>query len=455
MRKFKVVFSSFLALFLCMASSLCSFAATPVTGWDTPVYFDFEPLPVGFFDGDMTSDSQSLSINFNNLSDSESGSYSGSHSDSGSASSQGNIDYSVSFPIYNTRTNDSWSWSDGSFYNEDSLDYYLPSGIPSGDFDEYWDALSENPHGVITGSSVSTPNGGGSISGYGDDYSLTSSGSDSGSFSSSHDYSGTVTGSIAELWNTDKRWYSWWVVIGAGYVWFCTDARNTVNCYVTKSNDDTFAFTCSIDGGHRAFAVVCGSDGKVSRTVDNGPGSDGSLSRMTFASNIYSKESRQSSQSISWGFSQSDNSPGLKGFGSLTSGKTFLRTSIFGKDSLEFLNWQQLHSEISSLQSSISSSISSQTNTLVNTNTPGNFDQTSMGNTDSMLSLQDSLAAPSTDTIFSSGNTFTDGMGFWRDRMNELLFPSNSPITALTIFSLTLGLAVLIIGRRVNGGGTA
>ena len=42
MTKIKCIFSAFFALGLVMASSLSAFASTPVTGWDTPVYFDFQ-----------------------------------------------------------------------------------------------------------------------------------------------------------------------------------------------------------------------------------------------------------------------------------------------------------------------------------------------------------------------------------------------------------------------------
>lgn len=427
----KRIFSFFCAFALCAVLSLgsLSFASTPSTTIDSPVYFDFNPLPVGFFDGDMTSDTQSITLNFNNLSDNESGGY------------YSNNDFDATIPQHITWTDNlNTLFISGSFYDENMDSFIIPGsyyntsgGAPNIDL--------ASPRFASEGDFVT------------DGYTVSIDGSVNGVTHSSHDYSGTVTGSVAEEWDTDKRWYSWWVAIGVGYVWFCTDARNTVNSYVTKVNDDQFTYNTYIDGGHRAFCVICGLNGSVSRTVDNGPGTDGSLGRMSFASTLNSKELRvsQGSSNNNWGFAQSDYSPGLKGFGSLTPGKTFLRTVLFGKDSLEFLMWQQNHSDLVSLQQSIANNISSQTSAIQNMDAPSATqpDTSDLVDYFGKASVYD---APSTDSVFQSqisSSRYWSGVTWWTQRFNDLIV-ANDIILAFTTAMLTLGLAVLVIGRRVS-----
>lgn len=403
-----------------------------------PFYVAMPQLPDGYFDGDIlaTDSGYSLSLDFSNLSSD----YSGSSSSSGSAQSQGNVSEFITFPIYNTRTNDSWTWSDGSVYNDEFDSWDVPGanasngsgGMPSG--------TGENPTGQITGSSVSSPSGGGEISGYGDDYIYNESGSESGS----SDYSGTVSGTITANGDNSQHYrFRTFSCIESynnsiTYFWFIVDARCQISSCFGSSSSGRYNLTVSRSRDYFSHVFYFSPSGAVINHI--------TFTSLTFATPVW----------ISAGFPPPSDAPFIRQ-------SDLFRDAVFGKDTLLFSYLHQLdsdlntiHNDLTSLNSSITNSINNQTNTMMNADAASGFDPTSVSNMLEYGSLESNYHAPSTDQIFSvSGGSFTDGMGFWRDRMNELLYFSNSPALSMTIFSLTLGLAVLVIGRRVSGGGSA
>lgn len=396
-----------------------------------PFFVNMPQLPDGYFDGDiLASDSgYTLSLDFSNLSSSNS-SYATAEGDvSLTSESQGMDRWSITIPPTFENYSFTGSYSGQSSFDSNGVEY---SG---GDFSFTGGTQSGTSS---TASAVQTADGDEYITGYGDNYSI----------SGSSDYSGSVSGSITSSSdNTDhKRFRSFSfvrsLVTPSGYTtnryyWVVSDARNSINFYFGDNSTYGSSFTLAFSGGFPSFYIGFDFNGSVTERVFN----------------------RNISQAVSavW---LSNECPRPSSFGSST---PVFRDAVFGKESLLFSYLHSLesdlttiHSDLVSLQSSISNSINNQTDTLVNTNTAGNFDPSSVSNMLNYGSLESNFHAPSTDQIFStSGGTFADGMTWWRDRMNETLFYSGSPITGLATFTLTLGLAALVIGRRVSGGGTA
>lgn len=400
--------------------SLPSFALAAPSFNPNPFFVNMPMLPDGYFDGDiLASDSgYSLSLDFSNLSSSY----------SEQTQAQGMERYTISFPSYTVGT--TWDWDGGSIYDDYTGDYLMPGHYGPNDRPP-----TIGPYGEINGSL--TPSGTGTIS---------QTASPREDTSGSSDYSGTVSGSISPTDNNKsqhRRYRAFSTVHGSGdnvfYTYFVIDARNTIYCILDRSSSNV----CYLDFGSTdfpSFFIRFYADGTY-------------LTRGTISNSYYSFNFDNSGIYLSPGFPPPYNwAPNVKS-----------RDCVFGKESLLFSYLHQLdsdlntiHNDLTSLQSSISNSINNQTNTLVNTNTAGNFDPTSVSNMLNYGSLESNFHAPSTDQIFStSGGTFADGMSWWRDRMNETLFYSGSPITGLATFTLTLGLAALVIGRRVSGGGTA
>lgn len=395
-----------------------------------PFFVNMPQLPDGYFDGDiLASDSgYTLSLDFSNLSSSDS-SYATAEGDvSLTSESQGMDRWTITIPPTFENYSFTGSYSGQSSYDSNGVEY---SG---GDFSFTGGTQSGTSS---TASAVQTADGDEYITGYGDNYSI----------SGSSDFSGTVSGSISSNSdNTDhKRFRCFSSVLRVSsnirVLWYIIDARNTISSSLYQANYNTLRVT--VYGGFPAF-------------------------RFSFDSSGNFISSSSSSLAFNFSFTNSYDDSGvwfspLFPPPSITDDSFKLRDCVFGKESLLFSYLHTLesdlttiHSDLVSLQSSISNSINNQTNTLVNTNTAGNFDPTSVSNMLNYGSLESNFHAPSTAQIFStSGGTFADGMTWWRDRMNETLFYSGSPITGLATFTLTLGLAALVIGRRVSGGGTA
>lgn len=401
--------------------SLSSFALAAPSFNPNPFFVNMPMLPDGYFDGDiLASDSgYSLSLDFSNLSSSY----------SEQTQAQGMERYTFTFP--STTITDNYI----SFEGSEEYHYF---GYSNG---TGWVGGSGNDDEInFNGTAdVELVQSGGTGT-------ISQTASPREDTSGSSDYSGTVSGSISPTDNNKsqhRRYRSFSCVYRRSstvfYSYFVIDARNTLYSVIDKGNYNT----CYLDFGsssYPSFLVIFNADGSV-------------YSRSTLSNSYYSFVFDELGIYLSPNFP-----PPVSWHSSVKS-----TDCVFGKESLLFSYLHQLdsdlntiHNDLTSLQSSISNSINNQTNTLVNTNTAGNFDPASVSNMLNYGSLESNFHAPSTDQIFStSGGTFADGMTWWRDRMNETLFYSGSPITGLATFTLTLGLAALVIGRRVSGGGTA
>lgn len=401
----------------------------------SPFFFSMPMLPDGYFDGDiLASDSgYSISLDFSNLSSSGS-SYATAEGDvSLTSESQGMDRWTITIPPSFENYSFTGSYSGQSSYDSNGVEY---SG---GDFSFTGGTQSGTSS---TASAVQTADGDEYITGYGDNYSI----------SGSSDFSGTVSGSItSNSDNTDHKRYRCFSVAWQNVLtYFVFDARNVISASII-GDSDPFYYRVLSSGNYPSFRIRFNLNGSVSQA-----------SVIPASYSVPFRTPQGTPGNSSWGLWLSPSAP-IPSSVSVPAGFTIFREAVFGKESLLFSYLHSLesdlttiHSDLVSLQSSISNSINNQTNTLVNTNTAGNFDPSSVSNMLNYGSLESNFHAPSTDQIFStSGGTFADGMTWWRDRMNETLFYSGSPITGLATFTLTLGLAALVIGRRVSGGGTA
>lgn len=292
--------------------------------------------------------------------------------------------------------------------------------------------------------------------------------------SGSVDINGSAPVSYHSSFNENSRFRCWSCVMDSSYVWFVSDTRNKITGSIVSVTSDEVTWKYEFadpQGGNTIYpiwAVVFSPMGEVIQVLS--PTTASNKNVYTLSCSIGTLEQDQdtgiwSCDPLYHGFWFSDDAPPVQGITSLqvAENKKVLANPVFGEGafSLNFLNAineniSGLRSDLVSLQSAITGSISNQTSAFHNMDAPSNFDPTDVTNMLEYGSLESDFQAPSTDDIFSiSSGTFTDGMGFWRDRMNELLFFSGSPALPMTIFSLTLGLAVLIIGRRVSGGGAA
>lgn len=397
-----------------------------------PFFLSMPQLPDGYFDGDILSngDNYQISLDFSNLASSSTT----SSSESGTLHSEGLDRYTITVPSSTLDVNGSGSWDfDGGYY------YYSPVG--NGDADII--PGSSQPYGSLNSGSltVDVPSSSISVQQSADgDESYTGSSSSSGST----DYSGTVSGNITSSKDTsDHHRYRCFSSVfnnfgNPRYIWYVIDARNTIYSRFVNDGYNEYLVVYSV-GGYPSARLLFGLNGSFFSTSSSFPSWLGLYpywlsNEFPFPSNLPS---------------------------SIPNG--YFCDAVFGKETLLFSYLNQLHSDlntihsdIQSLQTSMQSAISNQTTQFMNVDSPGNFDPTDVENMLNYGTLESDFHAPSTDQIFSvSGGTFADGMTWWRDRMNETLFFSGSPITGLVTFTLTLGLAVLVIGRRVSGGGTA
>ena len=100
---FKRCLASLAAFIVCCVGSLSVMPSASAKSLSDPMVFTFSQFPVGYWDADIirSEGSESISLNFNNL----------SSSSSGEIESAGMDRYTISFPIYNTSFNQSWVWT--------------------------------------------------------------------------------------------------------------------------------------------------------------------------------------------------------------------------------------------------------------------------------------------------------------------------------------------------------
>lgn len=429
--------------------SFMSAGALAAPSFDSkPFFVNMPQLPDGYFDGDLLAngDNYQVSLDFGNLSSSNS-SYATAQGDASYTSHSEGLDkYSISFHTGPSEYYGEWSWDNGSLRdpNNNIWSPYNASNRqtnPNGEFDFY--GGSNDSSGTIS----QTANGDESITGFGDDYSV----------SGSSDYSGTVSGSLTSSKDTTQHYrFRTWSVVGSyspvEYFYYVCDARNTIRAVIdssTSSSVTTYRYRIYTTGGYPFFRLRFNLDGTF-LSMDSG--------------SSLVVQFRSPTSTVTRGIWFSDNAPTISEFPSdFDSSGIYFCDAVFGKEALLFSylhqldsDLNQIHTDIGSLQTSMQSAISNQTTAFQNMDAASGFDPTSVSNMLEYGSLEATMQAPSTDDLFSlSGGTFTDGMGFWRDRMNEVLYFSGSPVLPMTIFVMTLGLAVLVIGRRVSGGGTA
>lgn len=422
-KRMLLTLSAFIVLVVGSFSFMSAGALSSPSFDSNPFFVNMPQLPDGYFDGDILYDTTTygISLNFGGLTSEE----------SGTIHSEGLDRYTFSFP--STTITDNYidfegylesPYISGTTTNGSSYDTFAGSISGSGNNDEIYFNGSGDVELVQSG-------GTGTIS-------QTANGDDS--YSGSTSYSGGVSGNIQASKDTldHKRFRCFSCVFGASnyseYRYFVIDARNKI---YSTFNSDSSVLTIHADGGYPSYVIRFNLNGTV-------------LGSATIPSYF--------GWSAPNGIWISDSFPPLP----LGSSAKF-RDAVFGKEALLFSylhslesDLNQIHTDIGSLQTAMQSSISNQTTAFQNMDAASGFDPTAVENMLNYGSLVSNYHAPSTDDIFSlSGGSYTDGMGWWRDRLNELLYFSGSPVLPMTIFTLTLGLAVLVIGRRVSGGGSA
>lgn len=396
-----------------------------------PSFWDFSPfyfpeLPYGEFDGNINVVDGQYNVDL--------GSLTGTTSNSGDTTTLEH--YSFVVPYYNITANS--SSSDFDFNDTTGIGHVQNSDYLSGNY-------------TVTGQTTNTVH-------------YVESGS--------IDINGSAPVSYTPSFNENTRFRSWSLVSDASYIWFISDTRNKITGKVKSVSGDTITLQYVMSANNNVvyptWCIVFDPMGNCIQVVSP---------LVANLSNTYEVDCtigtlEQDQDTGVWscdplyhGFWLSQDSPSLQDISKIvvSENKKYLANPVFGEEAftLNFLNAINenitgLRSDLTSLQSAMQSSISNQTSTFQNMDAPSNFDPTDVNNMLEYGSLESDFHAPSTDDIFSvDSGTFADGMGFWRDRMNELLFFSESPALAMTVLSLTLGLAVLIIGRRFSGGGAA
>lgn len=288
------------------------------------------------------------------------------------------------------------------------------------------------------------------------------------------DINGSAPVLYTPAYNENSRFRCWSCVMDSSFVWFVSDTRNKITGSIVSVTSDEVSWKYEFsdpNGGNTLYPVwgiVFSPMGEVIQVLSPQTVSNKNVFILTCSIGSLEQDSESGKWSVDplyHGLWFSQDSPPVQNISYLNVGdnKKYLANPVFGDFAfqLNFLdsindNLIGLRSDLASLQSAMTSSISNQTSTFQNMDAASGFDPTDVQNMLDYGSLESNYHAPSTDQLFSvSGGTYTDGMAFWRDRMNELLYYSGSPILGLTTFVMTLGLAALVIGRRISGGGTA
>lgn len=270
-------------------------------------------------------------------------------------------------------------------------------------------------------------------------------------------------------YNENSRFRCWSCVMDSSYVWFVSDTRNKITgSIVSVSSDEvTWQYVFSDPQGgntiYPTWAIVFSPMGEVIQV----------LSPLNVANkNTYSLSCsigilKQNQDSGIWscdplyhGFWFSNDSPPVAYISHLnvSENKKYLAIPVFGDSAfqLNFLDSinrgiSDINTNIQSLQSAMQSSISGQTSDFQNMDAPS-APQPSTSQMMDYFSKESAFSAPNTDEVFSgdikSGH-YWDGVTWWSTKFNDIIV-SNQVIVAFTTAMLTLGLAVLIIGRRFS-----
>lgn len=382
--------------------------------FSSPLFFDFSPfffpeLPHGYFDGNINVLDGSYNLNFP------------SSSIDGTVTPNGNSHYSYFLPDIDINGATDLSTGNGSY----SFSYLNTGQITQ----------TANPSQTIK--------------------------------LSTSEFDSVVT--YKPSYKEDSRFRCWSAVVDSSYLWFVSDTRNKITGsmvsatdsevnfqYVFKDNDTTNIL-------YPVFAIVFSPFGEVVQTLSPTAGANGNT--LSFSCSI--GDLTQDDQSGFWsvdplyhGYWFSQDSPPMQGIGGLkvADNKKVLANPVFGESAfqLNFLDsinseLQDVNSNLKSLQQSFSSDISNQTNAIQNM-TAEPAVQPDTKQTMEYFAQSSVFNAPSTDDIFSSDIStghYWEGVTWWSSKFNDIII-SNDVIVAFTTAMLTLGLAVLIIGRRFS-----
>lgn len=456
-----------------------SFTEPVVPLTSSPKFFDYSPfyfpeLPYGVFDGNYIAGfngTQSLSLNFDNLTGTSTGSFSYSESGSGSGTYSG------------SSTSSGGTISGGTYTGSGSLT--IPSGTYLGDYsgDNFNTGGSANDtsEGQIympNGSSASLPiSTSGSFSGSVSGSSGSESGSltitslsesGSGSVNIGDTYSGNVTGSFSynPSYSDLARFRTWAVVSGTAYVYFISDVRNRITASLESVSDSgaKVRYLCKGDDGvfYPCYCVTFNYFGEKVASLSQLPNGF----TVDFAPGTLSHDEESGKWSVDplyHGVWFSDQSPSLN-LSSLadTENLKWLANPVFGESAfvLNFLDsinstLVTINDNLVSLTAAMQQSISNQTSAFQNMDAQPS-PQPDTSNMMQYFADSSVFEAPDASGMFDNGLNdapYWSGVTWWKDRFQEL-FVGNLPVQqvmiAFTTATLTLGLAVMIIGRRFS-----
>lgn len=406
-----------------VAPSSAAFAYSFVTPKQTiPKYWDYVPfyfpeMPHGYFDGNINVVDGTYNIDFPS-----------NASVSGQITQTGNDHYQYTLP-------------DLDFGGGQDID---PSSTGAGNFS----------------GSIYTPVGG---YGYGD-ITQTAYANRLISLSLSN-LDSTVT--YTPAYNEDARFRCWSCVMDSSYVWFVSDTRNKITGSIVSVTSDEVTWKYEFadpQGGNTIYptwAIVFSPMGEVIQVLS--PTNVSNKNTYTLSCSIGTLEQDQdngiwSCDPLYHGLWFSNDSPPVANITHLqvAENRKYLANPVFGESAfqLEFLDSinrgiADINTNIQSLQSAMQSSISGQTSAFQNMDAPS----AEQPDTTDMMTYFESASvfdAPDTSSMFSgdikTGHAW-QGVTWWSSKFNDIIV-ANQTIVGFTTAMLTLGLAVLILGRR-------
>lgn len=448
-------------------------------------FFNFQPfyfpqLPYGVFDGNVTvqdghmeldlgtvTSNSNGSITYSNSGTASgtysgssaggtlSGTYSGSGSESGTNQSGGSVYYNsgqlVSSPIF--MSGDSYVYSIGPNYS-DSLGNSANTTI-------HFDTSSVGSyHGTINESGKITLNSSsGSESGTVSIDSISESGS--GSSSSSTQYKGKANLLYVPDRKETCRFRTFGMTAGAGYIYFTSDVRNKITASIESvSSSGCVVRVLSKGDDDIYYPAFCNSISPYGHNVKSlAQMANGFTVNVEFAT-LEEEDDHLKPSLDYYGMWFGDQFPTVSNLDSLPNDEDILvwANPIFGETAtlvsfLDSLNSElkKVNSNLESLNQTVQSSISNQTNTLLN-DVSDPADQPSTQEMMDYFGASSAFDAPDTSAMFSGdikNGHYWDGVTWWSSKFNDIIV-SNDTIVAFTTAMLTLGLAVLIIGRRFS-----
>lgn len=415
-------------------------------------FFDFMPfyfpeLPHGEFDGNINSLDGSYNISFPD-------------------------DYTALNGRINQTGNDAYSINlNNSNSGSGSFTYSLPSGEVGWYSGDNYTRVKDNDtsEGEIYFNNNVTGSG---------SYSTSSSNSSSGTISQTAyanrllefdltDFESIV--SYKPNYSETSRFRSWSCIMDSSYCWFISDTRNVITGSIDSVTSDevTWSYTFKDpEGGNTLYpvwAVVFDPIGNVIQSLT--PSSSANSNKYTLTCSIGSLSQDEDSgiwsvDPLYHGMWFSQDSPPVQGVNSLkvADNKKYLANPVFGEAAftLNFLDsifseLKKVNSNLESLNQTVQSSISNQTNTLLN-DVSDPAEQPSTQEMMDYFGASSAFDAPDTSAMFSGdikNGHYWDGVTWWSSKFNDIIV-SNETIVAFTTAMLTLGLAVLIIGRRFS-----